>query len=81
MTVGNPSGGRSCEVVFFEGYKSRETPRAVRIEGREIPVERILSRRRVTDASSGEVAEEFTCRLEDSVVKILVTEQGCFLKG
>jgi len=81
MTVGNPPGSRPCEVVFFEGYKGRETPRAVRIEGREIPVESVLARRRVMNASSGEVAEEFTCRLENSVVNILVTDEGCFLKG
>ena len=79
MTVGKPAGSRPCEVVFFEGYKGRETPRAVRVEGREIPVERVLARRRMMDASSGDVDEEFTCRLEGKVFKILVTDKGCFL--
>lgn len=81
MTVGKPEGSRPCEVVFFEGYKTRETPRAVRVEGREIPVEGVLARRRIMNASSGDVVEEFTCRLEGAVVRILVTDKGCFLKG
>ncbi|OGD11059.1 MAG: hypothetical protein A2Y86_02880 [Candidatus Aminicenantes bacterium RBG_13_62_12] len=62
--------------MFYSGYKGRETPRAVRVKGREIPVERILGRRRIRDASSGETFEEFTCRLEDRTVKIFVSDRG-----
>ncbi len=88
MAVIKPGAGRPCEVVFYSGYKGRETPRAVRVKGREIPVERILGRRRIRDASSGEPFEEFPCRLdeplapladerlEDRTVKIFVSDRG-----
>lgn len=71
--------GLSCDVLFYAGYRGRETPRAVRVGGREIPVERVLGRRRLRDSSSGEVVEEFVCRLENRTVKLLVADDGCRL--
>ncbi len=68
-----------CRVVFYSGYKGRETPRAVRLKGREIPVLEVLDRRRVQDARRKTVADVFTCRLEEGRVKITVTPTGCWL--
>jgi len=72
---------RPCEVMFYAGARGCETPRAVRVGGREVAVDRVLGRRRIRDARSGETVEEFSCLLENRVVKILVTDGGCFLKS
>jgi hydrogenase 3 maturation protease len=70
-----------CRVVFYAGYKGRETPRAVRLKGREIPVLEVLDRRRVQDACRKTTVEIFACRLEDRLAKIFVTPDRCWLEG
>ena len=71
---------RPCEVIFHAGYKGRETPRAIRVDGREIPVERVLDLRRHLDAASGEIIEEFRCRLEGGTVDVFVSGGFCWLE-
>jgi hydrogenase 3 maturation protease len=68
-----------CRVFFYSGYKGRETPRAVRIKGHELPILEVLERRRVQDARLKMMVEEFTCRLEKGRVKISVTPTACWL--
>lgn len=60
------------EVIFYSGYKGRETPRAIRIGGREYPVEKVLSRKRIQDKESGDRCELFRCRVagEDYTLKV-----------
>ncbi|MFW6160241.1 MAG: hypothetical protein ACOC57_03775 [Acidobacteriota bacterium] len=67
----------SIEVLFYEGYKSRETPRALLIGNKEKKIKEILSRSRLEDAESGERSEVFICRFEDgSLVKLFIFESG-----
>jgi hydrogenase 3 maturation protease len=68
-----------CRVVFYAGYKGRETPRAVRLKDRELMVLEVLDRRRVLDARRKTEAEVFTCRLEEGRAQITVTSTGCWL--
>jgi len=68
-----------CRVVFYEGYKDRETPRAVQLKGRELKVLEILDRKRVQDARRKTEVEVFTCRLEEGRAQITVTSTGCWL--
>lgn len=61
---------------FYEGYKGRETPRAVVIGEREFRVESVARRRRVRDTRTGETCEEFECSLEGAPVVLSVFQSG-----
>jgi len=69
-----------CRVVFYSGYKGRETPRLVRLKDYDWKVLEVLERRRVLDVRRKAPAEEFLCRLEKGLAKIIVTSQGCWLR-
>jgi hypothetical protein len=66
----------SVEVVFYSGYKGRETPRAVRAGGQEYPMEKVLWRRRVLDKDTGAVHELFRCRISGKDYTLRVSSRG-----
>jgi hydrogenase 3 maturation protease len=78
--AGQSSRRLPCRVFFYSGYKGRETPRAVRVEGRDLKILEVLDRKRVLDARRRTEAEVFTCRLESGRVRIFVMPHGCWLK-
>jgi hydrogenase 3 maturation protease len=78
--VERPARRIPCRVVFYAGYKGRETPRAVRLKDRELKVLEVLDRRRIQDARRKTEAEVFTCRLEEGQVKVFVTSNRCWLE-
>jgi len=80
VLVERPARRIPCRVVFYAGYKGRETPRAVRLKDRELKVLEVLERRRVQDARRKTETEVFTCRLEGRRVKIFVTSNRCWLE-
>lgn len=65
-----------AEVVFYSGYKGRETPRAIRVGNQEYPVEKVLSRKRVQDKDSGERYELFRCRVAGKDVTLRIGPSG-----
>ena len=67
---------RSVKVEYYAGYRGRETPRRLLIEGRPVPVLEVLSRKRVQDQSTGDRIEVFTLRLPRSRVTLRVFEDG-----
>lgn len=64
------------KVIFYSGYKGRETPRAILIGGREHPVEEILWRRRAQDKDSGERYELFRCRVAGREITLRAGPSG-----
>lgn len=74
--------GLIAEVVFYSGYKGRETPRVIRVGNREYPVERVLSRRRIQDKESGERYEHFRCRVAGIDITLRIGPSGeCRIVG
>ncbi len=70
------------EVVFYSGYKGRETPRAIRVGGQEYAIERVLSRKRVQDKESSERYELFRCRVAGKDITLRVGPGGeCRIDG
>ena len=72
-----PKGGR-FELIFYEGYKGKETPRAVLIGNREFKIDRVLERKRVLDERTGKMSEVFTFEMEGQRVKILLHDGSDF---
>jgi hypothetical protein len=69
-------------VVFYSGYKGRETPRAILVGAKEYPVEKILWRRRVQDKDSSERHELFRCRVAGKEVTLRIGPSGeCRIVG
>jgi len=75
---GEEKGREVFALRFHEGYKGRETPRALVIGGRELIIQDILSRERRRTPGSTETEEVFTCRMEGQVVRITVKASGSF---
>ena len=71
-----PDSKQTTKVVFYSGYKGRETPRAIVLRGREYPVEKILSRKRIQDKESGERYELFRCRVAGKDITLRVGPSG-----
>lgn len=72
-----PKGNR-FELRFYEGYKGKETPRAVFIGNREFKIDSILERKRVRDEQTGKKSEVFTCEMEGQRVRIIIKDSGKF---
>jgi hypothetical protein len=53
-----------ARVECYAGYRGDETPRAIILGGTRFAVAGIISRKRVRDATTGQTAEVFECRLE-----------------
>jgi hypothetical protein len=64
------------KVVYYEGYKGLETPRELQIEGRCVPVLRVLSRERIQDHRTGHRIEVFKLQLPHSRVTLRVFQDG-----
>ncbi len=70
------------EVVFYSGYKGRETPRAILAGGHEYPVEKVLWRRRVQDKDSRERHDLFRCRVAGKEITLRISLSGeCRILG
>lgn len=65
-----------CEVEFYSGYKDRETPRAVWLDGRKITITQVLCRKRIRDPASQEIREVFTCSTSRGVLTLTLSESG-----
>lgn len=70
--------GTRFELRFYEGYKSKETPRAIFIGNREFKIDRVLERKRIRDEKTGKISEVFTCEMEGQRVKIVLQDSGKF---
>jgi hypothetical protein len=64
------------QVRFHAGYRGRQEPIRIMIEGRDHTVTEILSRGRIRDSGSGIVREVFVCRLGHWTVKVNVHADG-----
>lgn len=69
---------KKFELRFYEGYKGKETPRAVWIGRREFKIDSVLERKRVRDEHTGKTREVMTCRMEGQRVKIVIHDSGRF---
>ncbi len=67
------------EVRYYSGYVADETPRALVVGGREYPVGKVLSRRRVRDAATGESFDLFRLEIAGRTVVVKKTESGASL--
>lgn len=65
----------SLKILFYEGYKGKETPRAVVLGDKEFQVDQIFWRKQVRDPS-GKNHRIFKCSLEGKTVKITLSENG-----
>jgi hypothetical protein len=72
-----PKGSR-FELRFYEGYKSKETPRAVLFGDREFKIDRVMERKRVRDERTGKTSEVLTCLMEGHRVRIVIHDTGHF---
>jgi hypothetical protein len=68
--------GGEIRVSFHSGYKGEETPRALFISGRELPIEKVLERKRIQDRDSGETFDLFVCRIAGKKVNIRMDKSG-----
>ena len=66
------------ELRFHEGYKGKETPRAVLIGNREFQIEQVLERQRVRDERTGKQSDVFICEMEGQRIKIVLLDSGHF---
>ena len=74
--------GEPLQVIFYAGYKGRETPRAVVLAGREYPVEKIILRKRVREKDTGEAFELMRLRVAGQDATIRISSSGeCRLLG
>jgi len=70
------------KVLFYSGYKARETPRAVVIAGREYPVDKVIWRKKAQDKDTRESYELFRCRIAGQEITLKVSPSGeCRLLG
>jgi hypothetical protein len=70
--------GSRFELRFYEGYKGKETPRAVLIGDREFRIDEVLERKRICNELTGKTSEVFTCEMEGQRVKIVLRDAGAF---
>jgi len=64
------------DVIFYSGYRGKETPRAVIIGEREFKIEEIIERKRVMDAVSGERYELFKAKMQEEIIEIRRYDSG-----
>jgi len=64
------------KVLFYSGYKGRETPRAVVMAGREFPVDEVIWRKKGQDKDTRETYELFRCRIAGQEVTLKVSPSG-----
>lgn len=64
------------KILFYEGYKGQETPRAIIIGDKEFKIQKILWRKRIKDHHTGKTYRVFKCFLREKWVKIILDEKG-----
>jgi hypothetical protein len=64
------------QILFYSGYKGRETPRQIVLDGRAYPVIRVLSRERICDSFTGHIQDIFCLQLKRRVVTVRVDSAG-----
>jgi hypothetical protein len=70
------------KVIFYSGYKGRETPRAVVLGGREYPVDAIIWRKKGQDRDTREPYDLFRCRAAGQEFTFRISASGeCRLLG
>jgi len=74
--TGRKNDGSRIRIRFYSGYRGAERPAALIFGDREIPVERILSRAREQNPSSGRREDVFRCRAGGKTWTIRVREDG-----
>ena len=68
----DPTGAK---VLFYEGYKGQEEPRAVILGGKTLNITEIIERKRHIGKDADESFETFLCRLENgSKIQIKVRD-------
>lgn len=67
---------KDIQVRFHSGYRGAETPRSLLIKGREMPVERILERRRELTPDAEGWEDVFRCRAGGRVWLIRLQKNG-----
>jgi hypothetical protein len=69
-------------IIFYSGYKGRETPRAIVVAGREYPVDKVIWRKRGQDKDTREPYELVRCRVAGQEVTLRISPSGeCRLLG
>ncbi|MCX6575767.1 MAG: hypothetical protein NTV82_05165 [Candidatus Aminicenantes bacterium] len=63
-------------VLCYSGYTGEETPRAILVDDQELAVEKILSRKRISNAETGRIREVFTAKTGRGTVEIERDENG-----
>jgi hypothetical protein len=72
----------TIKVLFYSGYKGRETPRAVVVAGREYPVDKVVWRKRAQDKDTREPYELCRCRVAGQEVTLKISPSGeCRILG
>jgi hypothetical protein len=64
------------EVVFYSGYRGRETPRRIIRGDKVYPVIRVISRERVHERGTGRTLDVFRCEIEIGTVLLRVPAEG-----
>ena len=64
------------ELRWYSGYRGQERPQALVAGEKEKKIEKILSRKRRIDLESGEMCEEFQCKIEGDIVIIKLFPSG-----
>jgi hypothetical protein len=62
------------QVKFYSGYKSKETPRAIVIKGKEHIIKIIKEQKRILDSKTGETFNRFVCQTDNKTFIIKVPE-------
>ena len=70
--------GRSqkVKVKFYSGYKGEETPMSVLFKDEELPIDRILERKKILHQATGEVREEYRIILKGRTAILKVYGSG-----
>lgn len=74
--TGRENDDSRIRIRFYSGYRGAERPAALVFGDREIPVDRILSRAREQDPSSGRREDVFRCRAGGKIWIIRIREGG-----
>jgi hypothetical protein len=73
--VMRPMKGQSkkVKVTFYSGYKGKEIPRSVTFGNEELPIKKIIERKRILDHKTGKEREEFKIELKDKTAILKIT--------
>ncbi|MGD9346848.1 MAG: hypothetical protein PVH84_13350 [Candidatus Aminicenantes bacterium] len=66
----------TVKVKYYSGYKGEETPRSVLVEGEELPIDRILERKKILVPGTNELRREFTIQLKGRLAVLKISSSG-----